>query len=163
MPQQLSDTSFSAWADAVETCLAVREIISPTKDRMFLAGHHHQGMFSAFSRIALHAFFNQASFYPLISLLLIFIGPVACIKQSEGSLNILPSSVRAHLDDFANEAAFTNSFEECPIKSPNHRRLFLLNEADSEHPATPLGVNLRNILFLRNPFLADLFETKETF
>ncbi|GFV12087.1 transposable element Tcb2 transposase [Trichonephila clavipes] len=44
------------------------EIISPTKDRMFLAGHHHRDV-SAFSRIALHATFSiKFLFIPLISL-----------------------------------------------------------------------------------------------
>ncbi|GFU68876.1 transposable element Tcb2 transposase [Trichonephila clavipes] len=39
MPHQLIDTSFSAWADAVKPAYQSGEIISPTKDRMFLAGH----------------------------------------------------------------------------------------------------------------------------
>ncbi|GFU74592.1 hypothetical protein TNCV_4933151, partial [Trichonephila clavipes] len=52
-----------------ETCLAVREIISPTKDRMFLAGHPSQGCLAFFSRIAIHATFPiKLLFIPLISL-----------------------------------------------------------------------------------------------
>ncbi|GFW82856.1 transposable element Tcb2 transposase [Trichonephila clavipes] len=48
-----------------ETCLAVSgEIISPTKDRMFLAGHPSQGCFGLQSHCAPCYFFNQASFYP---------------------------------------------------------------------------------------------------
>ncbi|GFV36598.1 transposable element Tc3 transposase [Trichonephila clavipes] len=41
MPQQL----ILSMGRSCETCLAVREILSPTKDRMFLAGHPSQGMF----------------------------------------------------------------------------------------------------------------------
>ncbi|GFV24193.1 transposable element Tcb2 transposase [Trichonephila clavipes] len=52
-----------------ETCLAVMEIVSPTKDRMFLAGHPSQGCFGLQSHCAQCDFFNQASFYPLISFL----------------------------------------------------------------------------------------------
>ncbi|GFV14528.1 transposable element Tcb2 transposase [Trichonephila clavipes] len=57
MPQQLIDTLILSMGRRSETCLAFREIISPTKDRMFLAGHPSQGCFLAFSRIALHATF----------------------------------------------------------------------------------------------------------
>ncbi|GFY10734.1 transposable element Tcb2 transposase [Trichonephila clavipes] len=39
MPQQLIDTLILSMGRRCETCLAVREIISPTKDRMFLGGH----------------------------------------------------------------------------------------------------------------------------
>ncbi|GFV83337.1 transposable element Tcb2 transposase [Trichonephila clavipes] len=39
MPQQLIDTLILSMGRRCETCLAIREIISPTKDRMFLAGH----------------------------------------------------------------------------------------------------------------------------
>ncbi|GFX35042.1 transposable element Tcb2 transposase [Trichonephila clavipes] len=46
-----------------ETCLTVREIISPTKDWMFLAGHPSQGCFGLQSHCAPCYFFNQASFY----------------------------------------------------------------------------------------------------
>ncbi|GFW70772.1 transposable element Tcb2 transposase [Trichonephila clavipes] len=63
MPQQLIDTLILSMDIRCETCPAVREIISPTKDRMFLAGHPSQG-FSAFSRIALHATFQSSFFYP---------------------------------------------------------------------------------------------------
>ncbi|GFV60751.1 transposable element Tcb2 transposase [Trichonephila clavipes] len=41
MPQQLIDTLILSMGRRCETCLAVREIISPTKDRMFLADTHH--------------------------------------------------------------------------------------------------------------------------
>ncbi|GFT81668.1 transposable element Tcb1 transposase [Trichonephila clavipes] len=39
MPQQLIDTLILSMGRRCETCLAVREIISPTKVRRFLAGH----------------------------------------------------------------------------------------------------------------------------
>ncbi|GFV69829.1 hypothetical protein TNCV_247551 [Trichonephila clavipes] len=69
MPQQLIDTLILSMGRRCETRLAVREIISPTKDRMLLADTHHRDV-SAFSRIALHATFSiKASFIPLISLL----------------------------------------------------------------------------------------------
>ncbi|GFV69904.1 transposable element Tcb2 transposase [Trichonephila clavipes] len=43
MPQQLIDTLILSMGRHCETYLEVREIISPTKDRMFLAGHPSQG------------------------------------------------------------------------------------------------------------------------
>ncbi|GFW81246.1 transposable element Tcb2 transposase [Trichonephila clavipes] len=64
MPQQLIDTLILSMGRHCETCLAVREIISPTKDRMFLAGHPSQGCFGLQSHCAPCYFFNQASFYP---------------------------------------------------------------------------------------------------
>ncbi|GFT60001.1 transposable element Tcb2 transposase [Trichonephila clavipes] len=64
MPQQLIDTLILSMGRRCETCLAVREIISPTKDRMFLAGHPSQGCFGLQSHCAPCYFFNQASFYP---------------------------------------------------------------------------------------------------
>ncbi|GFT86108.1 transposable element Tcb2 transposase [Trichonephila clavipes] len=64
MPQQLIDTLILIMGRRCETCLAVREIISPTKDRMFLAGHPSQGCFGLHSHCAPCYFFNQASFYP---------------------------------------------------------------------------------------------------
>ncbi|GFW41232.1 transposable element Tcb2 transposase [Trichonephila clavipes] len=64
MPQQLIDTLILSMGRRCETCLAVREIISPTKDRMFLAGHPSQGFFGLQSHCAPCYFFNQASFYP---------------------------------------------------------------------------------------------------
>ncbi|GFU26926.1 uncharacterized protein TNCV_3146441, partial [Trichonephila clavipes] len=67
MPQQLIDTPHcQSMGRRCETCPAVREIISPTKDRMFLADTHHRDV-SAFSRIAPMLLF-QSSFIPLISL-----------------------------------------------------------------------------------------------
>ncbi|GFW90571.1 transposable element Tc3 transposase [Trichonephila clavipes] len=69
MPQQLIDTLILSMGRRCETCLAVREIISPTKDRMFLLDTHHRDV-SAFSRIALHATFSiKLLFIRLISLL----------------------------------------------------------------------------------------------
>ncbi|GFY09107.1 transposable element Tc1 transposase [Trichonephila clavipes] len=56
--------SFSAWADAVKPAQQSGEIISPTKDRMFLAGPPSQGCFGLQSHCAPCYFFNQASFYP---------------------------------------------------------------------------------------------------
>ncbi|GFX57235.1 transposable element Tcb2 transposase [Trichonephila clavipes] len=64
MPQQLIDTLILSMGTRCETCLAVREIISPTKDRMFLAGHPSQGCFGLQSHCAPCYFFNKASFYP---------------------------------------------------------------------------------------------------
>ncbi|GFU64196.1 uncharacterized protein TNCV_3745641 [Trichonephila clavipes] len=43
MPQQLIHTLILGIGRRCETCLAVREIISPTKDQMFPAGHPSQG------------------------------------------------------------------------------------------------------------------------
>ncbi|GFX54186.1 transposable element Tcb2 transposase [Trichonephila clavipes] len=66
MPQQLIDTLILSMGRRCETCLAVREIISPLlKTRCFLLDTHHRDV-SAFSRIALHATFSikKASFYP---------------------------------------------------------------------------------------------------
>ncbi|GFV72037.1 transposable element Tcb2 transposase [Trichonephila clavipes] len=64
MPQQLIDTLILSMGRRCETYLPVREIISPTKDRMFLAGHPSQGCFGLQSHCAPCYFFNQASFYP---------------------------------------------------------------------------------------------------
>ncbi|GFX69334.1 transposable element Tcb2 transposase [Trichonephila clavipes] len=64
MPQQLIDTLILSMGRRCETCLAVREIIFPTKDRMFLAGHPSQGCFGLQSHCAPCYFFNKASFYP---------------------------------------------------------------------------------------------------
>ncbi|GFT68852.1 transposable element Tcb2 transposase [Trichonephila clavipes] len=62
MPQQLIDTLILSMGRRCETCLAVREILSPTKDRMFLAGHPSQGYFGLQSHCAPCYFFNQASY-----------------------------------------------------------------------------------------------------
>ncbi|GFX45648.1 transposable element Tcb2 transposase [Trichonephila clavipes] len=64
MPRQLIDTLILSMGRRCETCLAVREIISPTKDRMFLAGHPSQGCFGLQSHCAPCYFFKQASYYP---------------------------------------------------------------------------------------------------
>ncbi|GFV55154.1 transposable element Tcb2 transposase [Trichonephila clavipes] len=64
MPQQLIDTLILSMGRRCETCLAVREIIPPTKDRMFLAGHPSQGCFGLQSHCPPCYFFNQGSFYP---------------------------------------------------------------------------------------------------
>ncbi|GFV02852.1 transposable element Tcb2 transposase [Trichonephila clavipes] len=64
MPQQLIDTLILSMGRRCETCLAVREIISPTKDRMFLAGHPSQGCFGLQSHCAPCYFFNKSFFYP---------------------------------------------------------------------------------------------------
>ncbi|GFV31389.1 hypothetical protein TNCV_769781 [Trichonephila clavipes] len=58
MPQQLIDTLILSMGRCCETCQQSGEIISPTKDRIFLVGHPSQGI-SAFSRIALHATFQS--------------------------------------------------------------------------------------------------------
>ncbi|GFW01886.1 transposable element Tcb2 transposase [Trichonephila clavipes] len=64
MPQQLIGTLILSMVRRCETCLAVREIIFPAKDRLFLAGHPSQGCFGLQSHCAPCYFFNQASFYP---------------------------------------------------------------------------------------------------
>ncbi|GFV09293.1 transposable element Tcb1 transposase [Trichonephila clavipes] len=65
MPQQLIDTLILSLGRRCETCLAVRgDIISLTKDRMFLAGHPSQECFGLQSPCGSCYFFNQASFYP---------------------------------------------------------------------------------------------------
>ncbi|GFT17521.1 transposable element Tcb2 transposase [Trichonephila clavipes] len=64
MPQQLIDTHILSMGRRCETYLAVREIISPTKDRMFLAGHPSHGCFGLQSHCAPCYFFNKASFCP---------------------------------------------------------------------------------------------------
>ncbi|GFT50265.1 transposable element Tcb2 transposase [Trichonephila clavipes] len=64
MPQQLIHTLILSMGRRCETCLAFREIISPTKDRMFLAGQPSQGCFGLQSHCASCYVFNQASFYP---------------------------------------------------------------------------------------------------
>ncbi|GFS67929.1 hypothetical protein TNCV_1361831 [Trichonephila clavipes] len=69
MLQQLIDTLILSMGRRCETCLAVREIKSPTKDGMFLAGHPSQGMFRPSVAFALHATFSiKLLFIPLISL-----------------------------------------------------------------------------------------------
>ncbi|GFV75516.1 transposable element Tcb2 transposase [Trichonephila clavipes] len=69
MPQQLIDTLILSMGRRCENCLAVREIISPTKDRMFLAGHPSQGCFGLQSHCAPSYFSIKLLFIPLISLL----------------------------------------------------------------------------------------------
>ncbi|GFV60199.1 transposable element Tcb2 transposase [Trichonephila clavipes] len=68
MPQQLIDTLILSMGRRYETYLAVREIISPTKDRMFLAGHPSQGCFGLQSHCAPCYFSIKLLFIPLISL-----------------------------------------------------------------------------------------------
>ncbi|GFU55721.1 hypothetical protein TNCV_1488331 [Trichonephila clavipes] len=64
MPQQLIDTSFLAWEDAAETCLAVRgDHIPPTKDRMFLAVPI-TGMFRPSVALRSMLLFQSSFFYP---------------------------------------------------------------------------------------------------
>ncbi|GFT32904.1 transposable element Tcb2 transposase [Trichonephila clavipes] len=71
MPQQLIDTLILSRGRRCGTCLTQsgRSIISPTKDRMFLAGHHPRGMFRPSVALRSMLLFNKASFIPLISLL----------------------------------------------------------------------------------------------
>ncbi|GFV96417.1 transposable element Tc1 transposase [Trichonephila clavipes] len=59
MPQQLIDILIFSMGRRCETCLALREIISPTKNRMFLAGHPSQGCFGLQSHCAPCYFFNS--------------------------------------------------------------------------------------------------------
>ncbi|GFX44291.1 transposable element Tcb2 transposase [Trichonephila clavipes] len=70
MPQQLIDTFILSMGRRCETCLAVREIISPTKDRLFRAGHPSQGCFDLQSHCAPCFFSIKLLFIPLISLFL---------------------------------------------------------------------------------------------
>ncbi|GFW94510.1 transposable element Tcb2 transposase [Trichonephila clavipes] len=60
MPQQLIDTLILSMGRRCENLPSRKsgEIISPTKDRMFLAGHPSQGCLRPSSRIALHATFS---------------------------------------------------------------------------------------------------------
>ncbi|GFW75210.1 transposable element Tcb2 transposase [Trichonephila clavipes] len=69
MPQQLIDTLILSMGRRCEPLPSSQEILSPTKDRMFLAGHPSQGCFGLQSHCAPCYFFNTASFIPLISLL----------------------------------------------------------------------------------------------
>ncbi|GFX54562.1 transposable element Tcb1 transposase [Trichonephila clavipes] len=62
--QLLESEDIEPWADAVKPASQSGEIISPTKDRMFLAGHPSQGCFGLQSHCAPCYFFDQASFYP---------------------------------------------------------------------------------------------------
>ncbi|GFV70090.1 transposable element Tcb2 transposase [Trichonephila clavipes] len=87
MPQQLIDTLILSMGRHCETCPAVREIISPFKDRMFLAGHPSQGCFGLQSHCAPCYFFNQASFIPLISLL-VSVAYIAHVLTYWGSYGI---------------------------------------------------------------------------
>ncbi|GFV30836.1 transposable element Tc1 transposase [Trichonephila clavipes] len=64
VPQHLIGTLILSMDRRCETCLTVRGVISPTKDRIFLAGHPSQGCFGLQSHCAPCYFFNQASFYP---------------------------------------------------------------------------------------------------
>ncbi|GFU15290.1 hypothetical protein TNCV_2229581 [Trichonephila clavipes] len=56
--------SLSSMGRRCETCPIRGEIISPAKDRIFLAGHHHRGMF--WPSVALHSMllFQSSFFYP---------------------------------------------------------------------------------------------------
>ncbi|GFY24168.1 transposable element Tcb1 transposase [Trichonephila clavipes] len=80
MPQQLIDTLILSMGRRRETCLAVREIISPTKDRMFL---HHRDV-SAFSRIALHATFSIKLLFIALSVSVAYITHVLTYWGSYG-------------------------------------------------------------------------------
>ncbi|GFU56067.1 transposable element Tcb2 transposase [Trichonephila clavipes] len=98
MPQ-LIDTLILSMRIRCETCLAVRGIISPTKDRMFLAGHTSQGCLGLQSHCAPCYFFNQASFTPLISLLDL------CIKRRATQqlyTHLYPKSPTPNHASFAN-------------------------------------------------------------
>ncbi|GFU73616.1 transposable element Tcb2 transposase [Trichonephila clavipes] len=65
MPQQLIETLILSMGRWCETCLAQSgDIVSPTKDQMFLAGHPSQGCFGLQSHCAPCYFFDKASFYP---------------------------------------------------------------------------------------------------
>ncbi|GFS61738.1 transposable element Tcb2 transposase [Trichonephila clavipes] len=89
MPQQLIDTLILSMGRRCETCLAVGEIISPTKDRMFLAGHPSQGCFGLQSHCALCYFFNiKLLFIPLISLL-VSVAYILHVSLRIGDLTVL--------------------------------------------------------------------------
>ncbi|GFV40257.1 transposable element Tcb2 transposase [Trichonephila clavipes] len=62
MPQQLIDTLILSMGRRCETCLAVREIISPLKTGCFLLDTHHRDV-SAFSRILRSMLLFQSSFF----------------------------------------------------------------------------------------------------
>ncbi|GFV87739.1 transposable element Tcb2 transposase [Trichonephila clavipes] len=88
MPQQLIDTLILSIGRRCETCLAVREIISPTKDRMFLAGHPSQGCFGLQSHCAPCYFFSQASFYPSDFSFLVSVAYITHVLTYWGSYGI---------------------------------------------------------------------------
>ncbi|GFV67143.1 transposable element Tcb2 transposase [Trichonephila clavipes] len=89
MPQQIIDTLILSMGRRWETCLAFREIISPTKDRIFLAGHPSQGCFGLQSHCAPCYFFNQASFYLSdFSFTCVFFEAVKCIKCEKTGLRL---------------------------------------------------------------------------
>ncbi|GFW22791.1 transposable element Tcb2 transposase [Trichonephila clavipes] len=133
MPQQLIDTLILSMGRRCETCLAVREIISPTKDRMFLAGHPSQGCFGLQSHCAPCYFFNQASFYP---------SDFSFTAWWGGFWERLVRTVKELLRRTLGKAIFT--YEELPIilceceKVVNSRRLTYLSEDMQDlTPITP--------------------------
>ncbi|GFX82381.1 transposable element Tcb2 transposase [Trichonephila clavipes] len=94
LPQQLIDTLIHSMGRRCETCQQSREIISPTKDRMFLAGHRSQGCFDLQSHLAPCYFFNQASLYPSDF-------SFSCLDQS-GESNYLNYSQKYHFKKLQN-------------------------------------------------------------
>ncbi|GFU42178.1 transposable element Tcb2 transposase [Trichonephila clavipes] len=90
MPQQLIDTLILSMSRRCETFLEVREIISPTKGRMFLAGHPSQGCFGLQSHCAPCYFFNQASFYPSdFSFYIVTLSSSSLAQQPQMDLGLL--------------------------------------------------------------------------
>ncbi|GFW45418.1 DDE_3 domain-containing protein [Trichonephila clavipes] len=87
MPQQLIDTLILTMGRRCETAKQSGEILSPTKDRIFLLDTHHMDV-SAFSRIALHATFSiKLLFIPLISLL-VSVAYITHVRTYWGSYGI---------------------------------------------------------------------------
>ncbi|GFV81690.1 transposable element Tcb2 transposase [Trichonephila clavipes] len=81
MPQQLIDTLILSMGRRCETCLVVREIISPTKDRMFLAGHPSQGCFGLDSAIS---GFRYAAYQRMNEAMLNGKRPMVCCPPNPG-------------------------------------------------------------------------------
>ncbi|GFX41253.1 transposable element Tc1 transposase [Trichonephila clavipes] len=89
MPQQLIDSLILSMGRCCETCLAQSgEIISLTKDRMFLAGHPSQGCFGLQSHCAHATFSIKLLFIPLISLL-VSVAYILLMSLRIGDLTVL--------------------------------------------------------------------------
>ncbi|GFW00342.1 transposable element Tcb2 transposase [Trichonephila clavipes] len=113
MPQQLIDTLILSMSRRCETCLAVSgEIISPTKDRMFLAGHPSQGCFGLQSHCAPCYFFNQASFYP----------SDFSFKDFNYEIIHHPGKQMGHADCLSRYPVMTITYDKITTKLENYQR-----------------------------------------
>ncbi|GFV83408.1 transposable element Tcb2 transposase [Trichonephila clavipes] len=147
MPQQLIDTLILSKGRRCETCLAVRGIISPTKDPMFLAGHPSQGCFGLQSHSAPCYFFNQASFYPsdFSFTSLGTPGTYAVILVAERFFNVKTFITRkqntfvvilcAYAREWANNLAATDSFKHRTERKYGEN-IFMKWSSDPNHVIT---------------------------